>query len=72
MTQKQNSDWNKVVMTPAGSGMSVLTSQIVVEQMLAGATVAVVDVGKSSKDMLSDIKKAKNKPYYRQFDKRRF
>ena len=27
--------------------------------MLAGATVAVVDVGKSSKGMLSDIKKGK-------------
>ena len=65
-------NYNEVVITSPGSGMSVLAGQMAVKQMLASDTTAIANAGQSSKGFLSDIKKTKAKPYYRQFDKRKF
>ncbi len=48
MTTEQGGNWNQVVMMPAGSGMSVLAHQVVMEQVIAGGALTAIDIVQSA------------------------
>jgi hypothetical protein len=72
--------WCQLVMAPAGAGMSMATSLLLAQQAASGAAVSLVDVGQSTRAirttgpwrMPKGMAEPKNKPFYRQFDKRAF
>lgn len=74
----RNDDWNKLVFTQAGDGMSFLTSHMLVLGSTRNGNnqpvVSVIDKGESCRGMVERLqgRVKQAEPYYRQFAKRRF
>lgn len=67
---EKNDPTNLPMMGTTAEGMSFMNRRIVNDQIAAGASLSVLDKGRSSEDP-GQVTLAKPAPWYRAFDKRR-